>query len=182
MDALQKGAYGFLPLPTLLPIAPCVGRRSRSRGGFSHCLADAKGCPIAFHLTPGQATDCKAHERLIDPEQAPKALLADKAYDTDPIRNDLRQGRIKAVIPPKSNRKKQIRYHKKLYRERNWIERVIGHLKINRAVATRLRSTRRNFHGHAKSRGSPRLDQICAHVLDQRAKRPSRQDIPITVV
>ncbi len=30
-----------------------------------------------------------------------------------------------------------IRYDKKLYRERNCIERMIGHLKINRAVATR---------------------------------------------
>jgi transposase len=29
----------------------------------------------------------------------------------------------------------KFRYDKTLYRERNWIERVIGHLKINRAVA-----------------------------------------------
>jgi transposase len=36
-----------------------------------------------------------------------------------------------------SNRKATIRYSKRLYRERNCIERVIGHLKINRAIATR---------------------------------------------
>jgi transposase len=123
----------------------------RSRGGFTskiHCLADARGRPIAFHLTPGQAADCKAYEKLINlPDQAPKALLADKAYDTDPIRNDLRRRRIKAVIPPKSNRKKQIRYDKKLSRERNWIERVIGHLKINRAVATRYDQLAETFMG-----------------------------------
>jgi transposase len=71
------------------------------------------------------------------PEHAPGALLADKAYDSDPIRADLRKRRIKAVIPPKANRTVQFRYDKALYRERNWIERVIGHLKINRAVATR---------------------------------------------
>jgi hypothetical protein len=41
------------------------------------------------------------------------------------------------VIPPKSNRTATIRYDKKLYCVRNWIERVIGHLKINRAIATR---------------------------------------------
>jgi transposase len=67
----------------------------------------------------------------------PKALLADKAYDTDAIRADLKTRGIKPVIPPKSNRKTRIRYDKKLYRERNWIERVFGHLKINRAIATR---------------------------------------------
>jgi transposase len=123
----------------------------RSRGGFSskiHCISDAKGRPIAFHVTPGQAADCKAYERLIDlPEHPPKALLANKAYDTDPIRSDLRKRRIKAVIPPKSNRKVQFRYDKKLYRERNWIERVIGHLKINRAVATRYDQLAETFLG-----------------------------------
>ena len=31
----------------------------RSRGGFTckvHCLSDARGIPLAFHLTPGEAT------------------------------------------------------------------------------------------------------------------------------
>ena len=140
---------------------PCLGsgrkrgihRRAlgRSRGGFTskvHCLSDARGRPIAFHLTPGEAADCKAYEELIDlAEQKPKALLADKAYDTDAIRADLKRRRIKAVIPPKSNRKKAIRYDRKLYRERNWIERVFGHLKINRAIATRYDQLAETFLG-----------------------------------
>jgi len=74
-------------------------------------------------------------------------LLADKAYDTDAIRADLKRRRIKAVIPPKSNRKKAIRYDKKLYRERNWIERGFGHLKINRAIATRYDQLTETFLG-----------------------------------
>jgi hypothetical protein len=61
---------------------------------------------------------------------------ASKAYDGDATRDDLRTRRIKPLTPPKSNRKSQLHYHKKLYRERTWIERVIGHPKINRAVAT----------------------------------------------
>jgi transposase len=113
----------------------------RSRGGFTskiHCLGDARGRPIAFDLTPGEAADCKTYDTLIDlPERAPNALLADKAYDTDAIRSDLKKRGIRAVIPPKSNRTATIRYSKRLYRQRNCIERVIGHLKINRAVATR---------------------------------------------
>jgi transposase len=122
----------------------------RSRGGFTskiHCLADARGRPIAFHLTSGEAADCKAYETLIDlSERTPAALLADKAYDTDDIRNDLRKRQIKAVIPPKSNRK-VLCYNKVLYRERNWIERVLGHLKINRAVATRYDQLADSFLG-----------------------------------
>jgi transposase len=81
------------------------------------------------------------------PEQAPDALLADKAYDTDAIRDDLKQRGIKPVIPPKSNRTKRIRYNKRLYRERNCIERVLGHLKINRAIATRYDQLAETFLG-----------------------------------
>jgi hypothetical protein len=66
-----------------------------------------RGRPIcAFDLTPGEAADCKTYDTLIDlPEQAPDALLADKASDTDTIRDDLKKRGIKPVIPPKSNRK-----------------------------------------------------------------------------
>ena len=113
----------------------------RSRGGFTskiHCIGDARGRLIAFHLTPGEAADCKAYEPLIDlPEQAPDALIADKAYDADTTRTDLKKRSIRPVIPPKSNRTKKIRYSTRLYRERNCIERMFGHLKINRAIATR---------------------------------------------
>lgn len=53
-----------------------------SRGGFTsklHCLADALGRPVAFHLAGGEAADCKAYDTLIVlPERAPDALLADK--------------------------------------------------------------------------------------------------------
>jgi transposase len=58
------------------------------------------------------------------PERAPGALVADKAYDYDPIRDDLKQRGIRAVIPPKSNRTKTICYNKRLYRQRNCIDRV----------------------------------------------------------
>lgn len=81
------------------------------------------------------------------PEQAPDALLADKAYDTDAIREDLKKRGIKPVIPPKSNRKATIRYSKRLYRQRNCIERVFGHLKINRAIATRYDQLADSFLG-----------------------------------
>ena len=123
----------------------------RSRGGFTskiHCIGDARGRPIAFDLTPGEAADCKTYDTLIDlPEQAPAALIADKAYDTDAIRDDLKKRGIKAVIPPKSNRSATIRYSKRLYRQRNCIERVIGHLKINRAIATRYDQLADSFLG-----------------------------------
>jgi transposase len=119
----------------------CRRALGRSRGGFTsklHCLADARGRPIAFHLTHGEAADCTAYTKLIDlPERAPKALLADKGYDTNAIRADLARREIQAVIPAKSNRREKIDHDRVLYRQRNGIERAFGRLKINRAIATR---------------------------------------------
>jgi transposase len=54
--------------------------------------ADARGRPISFDLTPGEAADCKRYDTLIElPERAPGALVADKAYDSEAIRDDLKQ-------------------------------------------------------------------------------------------
>ncbi len=79
------------------------------------------------------------------PETKPTALLADKGYDADAIRADLRARRIDAVIPGRSNRKQPIIHDRTLYKERNRIERMFGHLKINRAVATRYDQLAQSF-------------------------------------
>ena len=75
----------------------------------------------------------------------PRYLLADKGYDTNAIRDRLKEDGVRATIPSKSNRVKAIRWKKAIYRERNRIERMIGHLKINRAVATRYDKLARSF-------------------------------------
>lgn len=101
-------------------------------------MADALGRPLAFHLTGGEAADSKAYEALILlPERAPDALLADKGYDADAIRADLTKRNITPVIPCRSNRRVKIEHDRVLYKQRNRIERMFGHLKINRAIATR---------------------------------------------
>jgi transposase len=75
----------------------------------------------------------------------PTYLLADKGYDTDAIRATLHDEGIRCCIPPKSNRTDKIRWNRTIYRERNQIERMIGHLKVNRAVATRYDKLARSF-------------------------------------
>lgn len=100
-------------------------------------MEDALGRPLAFHLTVGEAADCKAYEALIGlPERTQDALLAGKDYDADAIRVDLAERKIEAVLPSRSNRVK-IEHDRALYKQRNRIERMFGHLKIKRAIATR---------------------------------------------
>jgi transposase len=76
----------------------------------------------------------------------PDALLADKGYDTDAIRADLAERKIEDVIPGRSNRVK-IDYDRALYKKRNRIERMFGHLKVNRAIALRYDQRANSFLG-----------------------------------
>jgi transposase len=74
-----------------------------------------------------------------------RELIADKGYDTDAIRTFLKTNGVKAVIPSKSNRKKQIRLDKETYKKRNVVERCFCRLKDWRRIATRYDKLAQNF-------------------------------------
>jgi hypothetical protein len=72
-------------------------------------------------------------------------VLADKAYDADRIRELIQDQGATPNIPPKSNRRWKPRFSKRLYRERNLIERFFSKLKHFRRVATRYDKLAANF-------------------------------------
>ena len=62
----------------------------RSRGGLTtkiHALVDADGRPIGIDLTPGQAHDSKMAEPMLKDIGKGTILLADRAYDTNALRD-----------------------------------------------------------------------------------------------
>jgi transposase len=109
-----------------------------------HALVDALGNPVAFSLTPGQASDLSEAEPLLQ-DFTPGAFLADKAYDADRLILALEARGIKPVIPPKANRLVQRHCDFALYRERNLVERFFNMIKHFRAIATRYDKLARNF-------------------------------------
>ncbi len=123
----------------------------RSRGGLTtklHTRTDAQGLAIGFCLTPGQASDMAAYEDLMQEEAPnPTAMLADKGYDSDAIRNDLERRGADPVIPTKSNRKLQKPVDKAKYALRNRIERFFNRLKHSRRIATRYDKLASSFLG-----------------------------------
>jgi transposase len=72
---------------------------------------------------------------------------ADKGYDSDAIRHDLRDRDTAPEIPTKSNRKVQYSVRKPVYALRSRIECFIGHLKEQRRIATRYDKTVSSFLG-----------------------------------
>ena len=109
-----------------------------------HALVDALGNPANLMVTAGQIHDLACAHNLIE-NADPEALIADKAYDADPLINSLTEQEITPVIPPKSNRKTKRDCDFALYRERNLIERFFNKIKHFRAIATRYDKLARNF-------------------------------------
>ena len=106
-------------------------------------IVDALGNPLALSLTGGQVHDIKQAEALLALVE-PDALLGDKGYDADSFIDHLIARAIKAVIPPKSNRKVKRDCDFALYRERNLVERFFCIIKHFRGIATRYEKTARN--------------------------------------
>jgi len=76
----------------------------RSRGGFStkiHARANVSGLPIGLILSPGESHDVTGYDDLMkERDSDPGAMLGDKRYDSDPVRQDLRDRGTAPEIPP----------------------------------------------------------------------------------
>jgi transposase len=120
----------------------------RSRGGRTttlHALTDTLGRPRVLLLAPGNQHDVTMAPELLRLAGPISRLIADKAYDTNKLRQLLAVQAIDAVIPSIARRKPLIAYDPIVYRQRNLIERMFGRLKDFRRVATRYDKLARNF-------------------------------------
>jgi len=108
-------------------------------------LTDAEGRPRVLLLSPGNAHDVVMAPALVEAAGPIARLIADKAYDTNPLRAALAGKDIEAVIPSIRRRKPLIPYDVRAYRERNLIERMFCRLKDFRRIATRYDKLARNF-------------------------------------
>jgi transposase len=90
----------------------------------------------------------KGYGPLMDqPGPSPKVMLADKGYDSDAIRQDLKDRGVEPIIPFKRNRKVQEPIDGFLYALRNMVERCFNKLKQSRRLATRYDKTASSFLG-----------------------------------
>ncbi|WP_156375997.1 IS5 family transposase [Methylobacterium sp. Leaf117] len=138
----HRSAHGGKGGPRTQGIGP-------SRGGQTtkiHVLTDVLGRPGVLLLTPGNASDVTAAPAVL--AEAPgrvRRLAADKGYDADWLRADLREKGITPIIPGKRGRKRKIRHDKRRYRERWRIEATFNRLKDFRRIATRYDKLARNY-------------------------------------
>ena len=108
-------------------------------------MTDDDGRPRVLLLSPGNINDIAIAPALLAAAGPIKGLIADKAYDANSLRQLLAEQRATVVIPSTTSRSQPIPYSKRLYRQRNLIERMFARLKDFRRVATRYDKLARNF-------------------------------------
>jgi len=109
-------------------------------------LADALGRPLRFIVTAGQVGDITQASALLDGQKG-KAVLADKAYDSNALRTTIKAMDAEVVIPSSRTRKISIPHDQIAYKHRNRIERCFNRLKNFRRFATRYERRTIHFKG-----------------------------------
>jgi transposase len=82
---------------------------------------------------------------FLDWQKPPLAIVADKAYGSAKIRQQIADEGALAVIPSKSNACNPIPHDKNLYAMRNIVERFFCKMKDMRRLATRFEKKAINF-------------------------------------
>ena len=72
-------------------------------------------------------------------------VLADKGYDANALREQLRRQRCRVVIPSNRTRRRRRPFHRKLYKRRHLVENFFQRLKRYRRIATRYEKLAINF-------------------------------------
>ena len=78
----------------------------KSRGGNTtkiHLAVDAYGLPVEFIITGGEVNDCTAAPELITQLESAEAVIADKGYDSERLREQIEKQYSRVVIPRKRN-------------------------------------------------------------------------------
>jgi len=93
-----------------------VGKTKRGKGTKWMVVVDGKGLPLGKHLASASPAEVTLAETTLAsirvpnrhgrgrPQQKPQRLIADKAYDSDPLRMRLKKRGIELIVPHKANR------------------------------------------------------------------------------
>jgi transposase len=107
-------------------------------------VADRFGLPISVHAasaSPHEITLVGGTLAEVFTDQQPERLIGDRAYDSDPLDEELGQQGIEMIAPHKSNRVKPATQDRRVlrrYRRRWKVERLLAWLQNFRRIAMRF--------------------------------------------
>jgi|UPI00078126C1 transposase len=126
--------------------AEAVGKSRAGNTSKIHLAVDAYGLSNAFRITGGEVHDSTEAQALIDDLPTREALIADKGYDSERIREQVEAKGMRPVIPRKRNSKKgNYSLDRELYRYQHLVENAFARLKPYRAIAMWYDKLKRNY-------------------------------------
>ena len=133
-----SGAKGGSKIRRLASVAAVAPRKIRA-------IVDSKGRPLNFAVTGGQVHDSQVVGDVLDTPKPPLAVTADKAYDSEKVRQQIKDDGALPIIPSRCNATKKAYCPKRFYRRRHKIENYFCRIKDWRRIATRYAKLARNF-------------------------------------
>ncbi len=123
-----------------------VGKTRRGKG--TKCMVDGRGVPIGVQLASAQIAECRLAESTLQQVKVPcvgrgrprshlRRVIADRGYDSDPLRSRFKQRGTELIVPYRKNvRNRRFEDKRKLrrYRKRWKIERTNAWLQNFRRV------------------------------------------------
>ena len=101
--------------------------------------------PLSFTVTGGQVHDSQVVEEILNTPRSPLAITADKAYDSEKVRQQIKDEGALPVIPNRSTAIGKVYCPKRFYWRRHKIENFFCRIKDLRRIATRYDKLARNF-------------------------------------
>jgi transposase len=127
----------------------CDEAIGKSRGGPStkiHLAVDSYGLPLHFELSGGQVHDVSRAESLLEGAPVGDHVIADKAYDSRHLRQNIEAHGAMPVIPRRQGSVVgNVDMDWGLYKYRHLVENAFARVKHFRAIATRYDKLERNF-------------------------------------
>ena len=97
-----------------------------------HMAVDACGLPIHFSVTGGEVHDCKEAPELVAKLPLADYMIADKGYDSEPLRIQIREKGSVPIIPRKQNSKlRNDEIDWCLYKYCHLVENVFANMRIH---------------------------------------------------
>jgi len=114
-------------------------------------IADSHGLPIAVGVTSASPNECKLVEDTLQQRHVatlPQRLIGDRAYDSDPLDQRLRERGVELIAPNRRKRKRtQDGRPLRRYLRRWKVERLFAWLKNFRRLSGRWERHAHNFLG-----------------------------------
>jgi len=125
-----------------------IGRCVAGNSTKIHLVVDTSGLPIDFEITEGQVHESQIAPVLIGRAEGAEIVVGDKGYDSESLREAVRESGAEPCIPRKKNSligNDDVDFD--VYKYRHLVENMFARMKHFRSFATRYEKLKRNYSG-----------------------------------